>query len=94
MFVTIDKTEGDGPAAVYKGDGAEPSNLINASDLETLESELEEYVADALLEDSRKQYVIIKAARGVKHRDVSRVAKSVSRVAEVQQLHVAVMEVK
>jgi len=94
VFVTLDKPAGDEPAPVYKGDGPDPGNLIEASDLEALETELETYVADTILEDDRKRYVVIKAARGVKHRDVARVAKSVARVAEVQGLHVAVMEVE
>ena len=94
VFVTVDKPSGDEPAPVYKGDGVDPANLIDSSDLEALEAELETFVADTILEDDRKQYVVIKAAKGVKHRDVARVAKSVARVAEVQRLHVAVMEVE
>lgn len=92
VFVTIDGSSADETARVYLGDGADDSNLVPSSDVEELEKALEDYVADAILEDDRKQFVIIKAAEGVKHRDVARVARAVTRVAEVQQLHVAVME--
>jgi biopolymer transport protein ExbD len=92
VFVTIDKPQGDQRAPVYKGDGADPNNVIDSADLEDLENELQAYVEDTMTEDDRKKFVVIKAAKGVKHRDVARVAKAVARVAEVQRLHVAVME--
>jgi hypothetical protein len=45
--------------------------------------------------DTQKQFVLIKAAENAKHRDVSRVASALKRVAdvEIQQTHVAVLEV-
>jgi len=93
VIITISKgATDDGPAAVYKGDGASPETEIDASDLEAQEEEIASFVSDAMLEDTNKTFVLIKAARGVKHRDVSRVAKAVGRVAEVQQLHIAVLE--
>jgi biopolymer transport protein ExbD len=93
VIITIGKgPSDDGPAAVYKGDGANADAAFDSGDLEAQEEEIATYVSDAMLEDTNKTFVLIKAARGVKHRDVSRVAKAVGKVAEVQQLHIAVLE--
>jgi len=81
-----------GPAGVYRGDGMNPEMAFDSNDLEAQEEAIASYVADTMLSDTNKTLVLIKAARGVKHRDVSRVAKAVSKVPEVQQLHVAVLE--
>ena len=93
VIITVDQGDSEsGPANVYKGDGVNADTQIDNSDLEALEQEIETFVSDTMLEDSNKQYVLIKAARGVKHREVARVAQAVGRVAEVQGLHVAVLE--
>jgi biopolymer transport protein ExbD len=92
VILTVDKGGGEGPAPVYKGDGVNSDNQIDSSDLEALEKEIETYVAEIVLESTDKTFVLIKAARGVKHRDVARVAQSVAKIAEIQRLHVAVLE--
>ena len=92
VVVTIDAATDGATATVYKGDGVSEVSKINTVDLAAMEAELEEYVADTLLEDSRKTQVLIKAAGALRHRDVARVVQAVSRVADVQGLHVAVLE--
>jgi biopolymer transport protein ExbD len=92
VVLTIDQPRDGGPAVVYKGDGIEPGRRIDTADLQALEQEIESYVRDTMLEQSSKTHVLIKAARGVRHREVARVAQVAGRVAEVQQLHVAVLE--
>jgi biopolymer transport protein ExbD len=93
VVLTIDAPQADGPAVVYKGNSNDPALAADSSDLEALEDEIAEYVEEQVSGISRKQYVLIKAAEGVKHRDVARVARAASRVEDVQQLHVAVLEV-
>lgn len=92
VTVTVAPGPGGVGSAVYKGDGVDESQRIDSDDLAALEQELEEFVADAMLEDSRKRVVLVKAGAGVKHREVARVTQAVSRVVEVEGLHVAVLE--
>ena len=94
VVLTVDMGEPEGPANVYKGNVVNPSNLVDSSDLQAMEEEIESYVEDQVMQDSRKQFILIKAAEKVKHRDVARVTRAASRVAGVQQLHVAVLEVQ
>ncbi|MAD81060.1 MAG: biopolymer transporter ExbD [Planctomycetaceae bacterium] len=82
----------DGPANVYKGDGIKPENAFDKGDMQAQEEEISAFVEDAMAEDPQKTYVLIKAAKGIKHREVARVQTAVSKPAAVQQLHVAVME--
>ncbi|MFV1965225.1 MAG: ExbD/TolR family protein [Pirellulaceae bacterium] len=93
VVLTIDAADPDSPPKVYKGNATAESEMIDSSDLKAMEDEIEAYVAEEMARDSQKQFVLIKAAETAKHRDVSRVARAVSRVEEVQQLHVAVLEV-
>lgn len=93
VVLTVSPGTSEGSAAgVYRGDGVNPDTAFDGGDLEAQEEAIAAYVADTMLSDSNKTFVLIKAARGVKHREVSRVAKAVSKVPEVQQLHVAVLE--
>ena len=84
----------EGSANVYKGDGINPENLFDNSDLEAQEEEIAAFVEDMMAEDPQKTYVLIKAAKGIKYREVSRVQEAVSKPDSVQQLHVGVMEVQ
>ena len=92
VIITLDKGEAD-TARVFKGDGSEPELEIGSLNLLDQEEELIKYIEDEMAHGvPRKHYVLIKAARGVKHRDVARIAKSVGKVEKVQQLHIAVLE--
>ena len=82
----------DGPALVYKGDGIKAENVFADGDLEAQEEEIAAFIEESMADDSRKTYVLIKAAKGIKHREVARVQTAVSKPAAVQQLHVAVLE--
>ena len=84
----------DGPAIVYKGDGIVPENTFAGGDFLAQEEEISAYVEDAIAEDPLKIYVLIKASKGIKHREVARVQTAVSKSATVQQLYIAVMEVQ
>jgi biopolymer transport protein ExbD len=94
VVLTVDMGEAEGPAAVYKGNSTDANAQIDSSDLEVLENEITEYVEAEVRMNRMKQYVLIKAAEKVKHRDVNRVARAAGRAAEIQQLHVAVLEVQ
>lgn len=93
IIVSVQKGEGNNPAKIYKGFANESSALINSTDLKEIETQLEDYIqTEAARAD--KTMVIVQAGKDVKHRDVATVAKTVSRVAQIQQLYVAVLEVK
>ncbi len=95
VIITVDKgASDDEPAMVYRGDGANPENAFDSADLAAQEEAISTYISDQMLENSQLSFVLIKAARGVKHRDVARVARAVGKVEDdkVQQLHVAVLE--
>jgi biopolymer transport protein ExbD len=87
-IVTVAKGAAE-DAMIYKGDGKVSDTLIKSTDAAQQEDEIVDYVAEQL---KTRQHVLIKAERGVKHREVSRVAKAVGRAAD-SQLFVAVLEV-
>ena len=93
VVLTIDVADADSPPKVYKGNATNESAMIDSSDLEAMEDEIKAYIEDEMGKDTKKQFVLIKAAETAKHRDVYRVERAVGRVEEVQQLHVAVLEV-
>jgi biopolymer transport protein ExbD len=92
VILTVAAGEG-GKATIYKGNGIVPENLIRAPDVETEENEVTAYVENELI-TSGKLNVLIKAERGVKHREVSRISKAATKPEDVQQLYVAVLEVR
>jgi biopolymer transport protein TolR len=92
VIITLAPGEAD-TARVFKGDGSESELEIGSINLLEQEEELIKYIEDEMARGvPRKHHVLIKAARGVKHRDVARIAKSVGKVEKVQQLHIAVLE--
>ena len=93
IIVSIQKGEGNNPAKVYRGFANDPAKLINSTDLKVIETELETYIQTEA-DRAEKTMVILQAGKDVKYRDVASVAKSVSKIAEIQQLYVAVLEVK
>ncbi|MBN1853945.1 MAG: biopolymer transporter ExbD [Pirellulales bacterium] len=77
-------------APVYLADGKYPNALVTGS-LEAQRQKIVDHVQDNLRSKFRKTDVLIKADRSVKHRDVARVIKAVSRVEGVK-IHLAVLE--
>ncbi len=84
----------ESPAKVYKGDGINPENAFPDGDLESQEDEIAAYVEDAMLENPELIYVLIKASKGIKYREVARVQDAVSKPESVKQLHIAVVEIQ
>jgi len=82
----------DGPAKVYRGDGIVPENAFDSGDLQSQEDAISSYIEDEIANDGRKTHVLIKASRGIKHREVARVTTAVSKPAEIKQIYIAVME--
>lgn len=89
-IVTLAADE-NGKAIVYKGDGVKPANLVPSADLEAQEEEIVAYVESVMAEPG-KDNVLIKAERGIKTREVDRIAKAATRPETVLQLYFAVME--
>ncbi|ADB17384.1 Biopolymer transport protein ExbD/TolR [Pirellula staleyi DSM 6068] len=90
--VILTVTKGPGEIAnVYKGDGTTPANLIDGSTIAGQEAAIQAYVEEQVALDPLKVNVLIKAEKGLKHRDVTRVARAAGQ-AEVPQLYVAVLE--
>ena len=71
---------------VSNGDGGQFS-----TDLETQEDEIASYVEEQL--DSGKQFVLLKAGKGIRHKEVSRVAQAIGR-ADVPSLYLAVKQLE
>jgi biopolymer transport protein ExbD len=94
ILVSVVKAEGDTPARIYKGKATDEGNLIRTDDLKDQEAQLETYIAEESAKDANKTYVMIMAGKDVKYKDVKRVAETAGRIAEIQQLYVAVLEVK
>ena len=82
-------TKADGDNITVKPKGGDDFS----ADLETQEEEIVEFVRNSIAgtggTGSAKQYVMLKASKGIKHKEVSRVAQAVSR-AEIPNLYIAV----
>ncbi len=93
VILTVEKGE-QGTSRVFRGDGVDTANEFTARNLEDREKEIIDYIQTGLSEpvSPRRKYVLIKASPTVKHREVSRVAKAVGLIPEVEQLHIAVLE--
>lgn len=83
----------DGKAVVYCGNGTADETRVKTSDLEAQEEQVAGYVEKEFA-SGNKEDVLIKAAGGVKTREVTRIAKAATRNESVRQLYVAVMEAK
>ncbi len=92
IILTLAAAE-DGKAIVYCGNGIVEQNRINGSDLAAQEERVANYVEHEFLSGA-KENVLIKAAQDLKTREVTRIAKAATRNESVQQLFVAVTEVK
>ena len=92
VVITLTAAEG-GAAAVYLGDGMEEADRVKAADLNSQAEQIAAYVETALKGPPRKEFVLLKAERIVKHREVARVSRAVGRVGSVDRVYVAVLEV-
>lgn len=89
VIITIAAGENEA-VLIYKDDGTDAHNLVPGDDLEMQETEIREFVDEAINGPSAKEQVIIKAARDIKHREVARVARVAG--ATGAKLYVAVLE--
>ena len=80
--------EPSGPDAVlvFNGEGGQFS-----TDMEAQEEEITSYIKDQL--DGGKQFVLLKAGKGIRHKEVSRVAQAIGR-ADVPSLYLAVKQLE
>ena len=83
----------EGKAIVYCANGIVEDARVGGSDLADQEERVANYVEQEFLAGA-KENVLIKAASGLKTREVTRIAKAATRNESVQQLYVAVTEVK
>lgn len=88
VIVTVVKS-GDS-VKIMLGDSSDSPQASGATPEEQDES-LKAYVSKEIL---GKEYLLIKAEKDIKHRDIARVTRAVAAVEELQQLFVAVLEVK
>jgi biopolymer transport protein ExbD len=80
--------EPNGSDSVFVSDGR---GMQFSSDVETQEEEIASFIEEQL--DSGKQFVLLKAAKGIRHKEVSRVAKAIGR-ADVPSLYLAVKQLE
>lgn len=80
----------DGKGRVYKGDTKDSGSLISGDEEERADA-IAAYVDEIMLGQA-KEHVLIKAAKDVKHRVVSEVAKAIGKSEAAENLHVAVLE--
>lgn len=88
---------GDSMARVYRGESVEAKDAFTAASPDDQEAEIIAYIEQEMSSpppgQPAKELVLIQAAKGLKHRDVARVAKAAAR-AEVEKLYIGVMEKK
>ena len=92
VILTVGPGADDATAAIFKGDGTEPKNQLDSSDITALENEIEAYVEEETGKDPSKNYVLIKGATGVRHKHISTTAKAAARVAQITNMAWAIME--
>ena len=90
VIITV-AASGENEAAVYLGDGKSPDWLLATKDPTSQEEAIVNYLSEGL--KAGKTSVVIKAEKGVKHREVARVSSAVGK-AGPDELYVAVVEVQ
>jgi biopolymer transport protein ExbD len=90
VVITVAEGGADGRARIFKGDTTDTAQQLRSADLADQEEEMVAYLEENLI--GKKRYVLIKAARGVKRREVARVEEAASRVEQAQSLYLAVLE--
>lgn len=83
----------EGKAVVYCGNGINDQTRVRSGDLAVQEDAVANYVEKEFLAGA-KENVLIKAGKGIKQREIWRISKAATRNESVQQLYVAVTEVK
>jgi biopolymer transport protein ExbD len=92
VILTVSK-EGE-TIRVFRGNSTSPAEEITGANPVDQEDQVAQYVEQQAMQSSPpKRLVIIKAARGIKHRDVARIQRAAGR-ADVDQLYVAILESK
>ncbi|MBC8350637.1 MAG: biopolymer transporter ExbD [Planctomycetes bacterium] len=91
VIITVGPGDTDDTAKIYAGDG-DGGEALDSTDVNALETELQAYVEEQIGLDARKNTVLIKGAKGVKHKHISSTAKAAARVAEITQMAWAVTE--
>jgi biopolymer transport protein ExbD len=90
VILTIAKDGDD--VHVYRGNSVAPGDRIEGANPVEQEESVTQYVEqEATRSSPPKQNVLIKAGKGIKHRDVSRIQRAASQ-ANIDQLYVAVLE--
>jgi biopolymer transport protein TolR len=90
VILTVIKGSGDA-AEVYRGNSSDPADRLAGNNPVEQEEAITRYVEQQASSVPPKRYVLIKAERGLKHREVSGVQRAASR-ADVEGLYVAVVE--
>jgi biopolymer transport protein ExbD len=90
VIITLAESDGE-HAEVYQGDGKASDRMFPSGNLTAQEEAIVSYVERGLSEG--KSSVLIKAEKGVKHRDVARVSTAVGKAGS-GDLYVAVLEVQ
>jgi len=95
IVVTVAATK-DKDARIFLGDTTDAADEVRGSTPLEQEEQIMQYIADEIIADSQKRFIVVKAAGELHHRDVSRVAKAAGTAAaeasEGSQMYVAVME--
>jgi len=89
VILTVAERGGPGPARVYLDDGTGGSPLPD--DPAAQEEQIAQYVRQGF--DEGKSKVLVKAGKGVRHREVSRVAAAAGQVEGVE-MYLAVLEIE
>jgi biopolymer transport protein ExbD len=90
VILTVIKGSQDA-AEVYRGNSSDPADRISGAGPVEQEEAITRYVEQQAAAVPPKHHVLIKAERGLKHRDVARVQRAASR-ADIEDLYVAVVE--
>jgi biopolymer transport protein ExbD len=85
---------GDPIARVYRGESVDPQDAFSNGNAEDQENEVVAYIEAEMAKSSGgKKSVLIQAEKGLKHREVARIAKAAGR-ANVEELYVGIVEKK
>jgi biopolymer transport protein TolR len=83
---------GDPIARVYRGESVDPEDAFSAANAEDQENQVIAYIeAEIAKSGGSKNAVLLQAEKGLKHREVARIAKAVGR-AEVPDLYVGIVD--
>lgn len=88
--LTVVPGSGD-QAIIYLGDGQTPETMLDVTNHRQQHEQIRRHVASQMAGSNAKAHVILKADRGLKHREVARIAKAVGQATDVP-LYVAVLE--